>query len=104
MNEIRTTGGGECKDDIAKFCASVPHAKGLLAKCLEQHLNELSDACKALASKATASGAAAPGGAPAAAGAGAAATATGAGAPPAGAPAAAPAAKPPAPAPDAAKR
>jgi hypothetical protein len=94
MNEIRTTGGAECKDDIAKFCASVPHAKGMLAKCLEEHRNELSDACKALATKAGA-------GAPAAAPAGAAAAAAAPASAPAGA---APAAKPPATGPDAGKK
>jgi hypothetical protein len=64
MNELRTT-GGECKEDIAKFCASVPHTKGMLATCLDQHHDELSEGCKALSSKARAA-AAPPAGAPAA--------------------------------------
>jgi hypothetical protein len=97
MTEIRTTGGAECKDDIAKFCATVPQARGMLAKCLDQHHDELSAGCKALASKARSAGSApsAPGGAAGAAGA---AASSGAAAPPAaGAPkpaAATPAAKP----------
>jgi hypothetical protein len=48
LAELRAT-GGECKEDIEKFCASVPHAKGKLAQCLTEHLNELSEACKNLA-------------------------------------------------------
>jgi hypothetical protein len=99
MTDLRTT-GGECKDDIAKLCSTVPHTKGMLAKCLEQNHDQLSEGCKALSTKAR-SAAAASAAAPAAAATGAAASA------PAGAPApasAAPAAKPPAPAPDAGKR
>jgi len=91
MTELRTT-GGECKDDIAKLCSTVPHTKGLLAKCLEQNHDQLSEGCKALSTKAR-SAAAASATAPAAAATGAAAPAS-----------AAPAAKPPAPAPDAGKR
>jgi len=99
MTEIRTTGGGECKDDIAKFCATVPQARGMLAKCLDQHHAELSEGCKALASKAGAAAGAAP-----AAPTGASPAATGAaGGAASGAPK--PAAPPPAakPAPDAGK-
>jgi len=99
MTELRTT-GGECKDDIAKLCASVPHTKGMLAKCLEQHHDQLSEGCKALSTKAR-SAAAASSAAPAAAAAGAAASPPAGAAPP---PAAAPAAKTPASAPDAGKR
>jgi hypothetical protein len=98
MTELRTT-GGECKEDIAKLCASVPHTKGMLAKCLEQHHDQLSEGCKALSTKAR-SAAAASSAAPAAA-AGAAAPPPAGVAPP---PAAAPAAKTPAPAPDAGKK
>jgi hypothetical protein len=91
MTELRTT-GGECKDDIARLCSTVPHTKGLLAKCLEQNHDQLSEGCKALSTKAR-SAAAGSATAPAAA-------ATGAPAPAS----AAPAAKPAAPAPDAGKR
>src|SRR5262249_50806376 len=81
--------GGECKEDIQKFCASVPHAKGRLAQCLTEHHDQLSEGCKALSAQAKGATAAAPA---------AAAAAAGGVAPPA--PAAAPAA-PPAAAPNA---
>jgi hypothetical protein len=35
-----------CKDDKMKFCKDVKAAGGKVADCLEQHMNELSDACK----------------------------------------------------------
>src|SRR5262249_4435779 len=53
LNELRAT-GGECKEDIAKFCADVPHTKGKLAQCLTAHHAELSDGCKALSAHAKA--------------------------------------------------
>jgi hypothetical protein len=34
-----------CKDDIAKFCKSVNPGQGGLARCMEEHVNELSAPC-----------------------------------------------------------
>jgi hypothetical protein len=93
MTEIRTT-GGECKDDIAKFCASTPHTKGMLAKCLEEHHDQLGDACKALSSKARGAASAAPVPAGGAAAAPAAAATTAPAAPAGAAPAPKPASAP----------
>jgi hypothetical protein len=38
---------GECEPDIEKFCKDVLAAKGDVGACLDQHQNELSEACKA---------------------------------------------------------
>lgn len=35
-----------CKDDVQKFCADVAPGRGNVAKCLRQHRNDLSQACK----------------------------------------------------------
>lgn len=35
-----------CADDVAKFCKDVKPGGGRLAKCLKEHENELSSACK----------------------------------------------------------
>lgn len=35
-----------CKDEIAKYCADVPHGAGAVPACLEKHKANLSDACK----------------------------------------------------------
>ena len=44
--------GTYCKAEIAKFCPNVPHQRGAVPACLEQHQAELSDDCRqALASK-----------------------------------------------------
>jgi hypothetical protein len=40
-------GKAACKADAAKLCANVEKGKGKRRECLEQHLAELSDACKA---------------------------------------------------------
>lgn len=53
LAELRSS-GAECKDDIEKFCASVPHTRGKLAECLFSHHDELSEGCKALSAKAKA--------------------------------------------------
>jgi hypothetical protein len=50
-------GGGamvktNCKSEIAKYCADIPHKAGAVPACLNQHKDELSNACKgALARK-----------------------------------------------------
>lgn len=36
----------ECRDDKKKFCKEVFAAKGDIGECLEQHLAELSEACR----------------------------------------------------------
>jgi len=36
----------ECRDDKKKFCKDVLAAKGDIGQCLEQHLAELSEACR----------------------------------------------------------
>lgn len=35
-----------CKDDKIKFCKDVKASGGKVTDCLQQHMNELSDACK----------------------------------------------------------
>jgi hypothetical protein len=35
-----------CKDDVAKFCRDVKPGPGVVAKCLEEHKNELSTPCR----------------------------------------------------------
>jgi hypothetical protein len=37
---------GECKEDRQKFCKEVIEAKGGVGACLDQHMAELSEACK----------------------------------------------------------
>ena len=37
---------GPCADDVARFCKDVQPGKGSVAKCLKEHENELSPACK----------------------------------------------------------
>ena len=37
---------GECQDDVQKFCKDVGEAKGAVVACLQQHMAELSEACK----------------------------------------------------------
>ena len=37
---------GECKEDRQKFCKEVIEAKGDVGACLDQHMAELSEACK----------------------------------------------------------
>ena len=36
-----------CMPEIQKFCADAPHGAGAVPACLEEHRNDLSDACKA---------------------------------------------------------
>ena len=35
-----------CKDDVQKFCPSVSPGRGKILKCLHQHHDDLSQACK----------------------------------------------------------
>jgi Cysteine rich repeat len=37
---------GPCHDDVQKFCKDVGKAKGAVVACLQQHMAELSEACK----------------------------------------------------------
>jgi Cysteine rich repeat len=37
---------GECQDDVQRFCKNVGEAKGAIVACLQQHVAELSEACK----------------------------------------------------------
>lgn len=93
----------ECKEDIDKWCASVPQNLPRLRECLAGHKEELSDQCQAFVAKFAPPPAHPPAATPAAA-VGAAVGATPAPATPAGA---APAAAAPAPAtakPDAGKK
>jgi hypothetical protein len=39
-------GQGPCREDIQKFCASVPPGGGRFRDCLQQHAAELTPACK----------------------------------------------------------
>lgn len=39
-------GGKPCADDAAKLCKDVQPGKGRVAKCLKEHKDELSPACK----------------------------------------------------------
>ena len=37
---------GDCQDDVQKFCKDVGETKGAVVACLQQHMAELSEACK----------------------------------------------------------
>jgi hypothetical protein len=37
---------GECKEEVRKFCKDVGEAKSAVIACLQQHMAELSEACK----------------------------------------------------------
>jgi len=39
-------GQGPCKEDAAKFCKDVQPGGGRIMKCMKEHENELSPACK----------------------------------------------------------
>jgi len=39
-------GQGPCADDVAKFCKDVQPGGGRIMKCMKEHENELSPACK----------------------------------------------------------
>ena len=36
----------ECQEDVQKFCKNVGKARGAVIACLQQHMAELSEACK----------------------------------------------------------
>jgi hypothetical protein len=35
-----------CKDDIAKYCADKEHGQGAVRRCLEEHHDNVSQACR----------------------------------------------------------
>jgi hypothetical protein len=35
-----------CSADVQKFCGQIERGKGMLRACLEQHANDLSEACR----------------------------------------------------------
>jgi hypothetical protein len=37
---------GECKEEVQRFCKHVGEAQGAVVACLQQHMAELSEACK----------------------------------------------------------
>jgi hypothetical protein len=37
---------GPCADDVAKYCKDIQPGRGRIARCLKQHEQELSPACK----------------------------------------------------------
>ncbi|MBI5626079.1 MAG: hypothetical protein HY935_02580 [Nitrosomonadales bacterium] len=45
-------GGRPCADDAAKLCKDVQKGEGRVAKCLKEHKDELSPACKKRVAKA----------------------------------------------------
>jgi len=42
----QTPGQGPCADDVAKYCKDVQPGGGRIVRCLKQHEQELSPACK----------------------------------------------------------
>ena len=36
----------ECQEDVQKFCKDVGETRGAVVACLQQHMAELSEACK----------------------------------------------------------
>lgn len=55
--EMREKMRAACSADVQKFCAQIERAKGALRACLEQHQNDLSEACRsARAERAAAKG------------------------------------------------
>ncbi len=50
--EQRDRGNGPCAADVQKFCKDVQPGKGGIAKCLKEHQNDLSPACKEKIAKA----------------------------------------------------
>lgn len=37
-----------CKEDMDKFCKDIPKKHGFIKECFKAHLNDFSDACKAV--------------------------------------------------------
>jgi hypothetical protein len=46
-SEVRERMRAACAADVQKFCANVERAKGAMRGCLEAHVTQLSDGCKA---------------------------------------------------------
>lgn len=44
--EAQGQGQGPCADDAAKFCKDVQPGGGRIMKCMKEHVNDLSPACK----------------------------------------------------------
>jgi hypothetical protein len=44
---VRAFEKGACEPDIEKYCKDVPIVGGKLKECLQKHIHELSDPCKA---------------------------------------------------------
>ena len=51
-NKSRSSRRGPCAEDYQKFCKDVRPGEGRAAKCMNEHKDELSDACKQAAEKA----------------------------------------------------
>jgi hypothetical protein len=49
-NSLANSSGGnsqdECQEDVQKFCKDVGKVRGAVIACLQQHMAELSEACK----------------------------------------------------------
>ncbi|HEY7552574.1 MAG TPA: cysteine rich repeat-containing protein [Hyphomicrobiaceae bacterium] len=45
--EMRQKMRAACSVDVQKFCGQIERGKGMLRACLEQHQNDLSEACRA---------------------------------------------------------